>query len=125
LSGKSVTREIGKYQIPTTLRLALAAALFALSTAAQAEKITLVCEPTKSDGSTFTIDIDYDRSAVILGGTAFPAQVTDKEVAWTNSKEVVVTYRLNRITAVLSVSACYGTQCRFDDYRCSRGKQQF
>jgi hypothetical protein len=120
------------HAIRSTLRLALAAALFALSASvARAEKVSLVCAPENgSAASVFNFEIDYGRSAAILaGGTAFPAHVTDNEVTWTvrgaDTPPVVSNYKLNRITGILTIIASFGNNVRADDFRCSRGKQQF
>src|SRR5437588_7379444 len=87
------------------LRLALAAALVALSVSiVRAEKVSLLCEPDGNEMSSFTVDVDYARSAVIFtGGITLPARITDKEIAWViKNEDFVTTVTLNRITGRLT-----------------------
>src|ERR1700730_13258045 len=90
----------------TTLRLALGAALIALSSTARPKKNPLVCEPDGNAMYAFTFDVDYDRSVLVFtGGVTFPARITDKEITWVHKKEGAVNnYSLNRITGRLTAA---------------------
>jgi hypothetical protein len=111
-----------------TFRLALAAALLALSASvARAEKVSLLCEPDGNEMSSFIVDVDYVRSAVFFtGGITFPARITDKEIAWVHKKEDTVdTYSLNRITGRLTAAWSVAGRVGANFFRCNLAKQRF
>jgi len=80
---------------------ALAIVLIVTASPARAEVVTLLCQNEAQPGSTFTLQVDYDRKTVAdvysngtLGGTV-AATITESEVTWDHIDEHVEVFKGN------------------------------